>query len=139
MRRRPEAMRVFFSIENPYGREISSPPPEGWGRFWCSNDWCESHYLRDLPGNSTSATDYADLNNMKTYVDGQDHSPWRIIAKYYISWWKNGKKPIITEDQVVFWYRVHQKNAECNQGSKTIRNSNPVEDAIFAWAAVTEE
>jgi glucan endo-1,3-alpha-glucosidase len=76
---------------------------------------------------------------MKTYVDGQDHSPWRIIAKYYISWWKNGKKPIITEDQVVFWYRVHQKNAECNQGSKTIRNSNPVEDAIFAWAAVTEE
>jgi len=103
------------------------------------NDWCEFHYLRDLPGNSTSATDYADLNNMKTYVDGQDHSPWRIIAKYYISWWKHGKKPSITEDQVVFWYRVHQKNAECNQGSNIIRNSNLVEDAVFAWAAVTEE
>jgi len=103
------------------------------------NDWCESHYLRDLPGNSTSATDYADLDNMKAYVDGQDHSPWRIIAKYYISWWKNGKKPTIIEDQVIFWYRVHQKKAECNHGSKRIRNSNLVEDAVFAWATVTEE
>lgn len=103
------------------------------------NDWCESHYLRDLPGNSTSATDYADLSNMKAYVDGQNHSPWRIIAKYYISWWKNGEKPSIIEDQVVFWYRVHQKNAECNHGSKIIRNSNLVEDAVFAWATVTEE
>jgi glucan endo-1,3-alpha-glucosidase len=103
------------------------------------NDWCESHYLRDLPGNSTSATDYADLSNMKTYVDGQNHSPWRIIAKYYISWWKNGNKPAITKDQVVFWYRVHQRDAECSQGSRKIRNSDLVEDAVFAWAAVTEE
>jgi glucan endo-1,3-alpha-glucosidase len=103
------------------------------------NDWCESHFFRDLPGNSTSATDYADLSNMKTYVDGQNHSPWRIIAKYYISWWKNGNKPAITKDQVVFWYRVHQRDAECSQGSRKIRNSDLVEDAVFAWAAVTEE
>jgi glucan endo-1,3-alpha-glucosidase len=103
------------------------------------NDWCESHYLRDLPGNSTSATDYADLSNMEAYVSGQNHSPWRIITKYYISWWKNGKQPEITEDQVVFWYRVHAKDAQCNQGSATIRNSDMLEDAVFAWAAVTKD
>jgi glucan endo-1,3-alpha-glucosidase len=103
------------------------------------NDWCESHYLRDLPGNSTSATDYADLNNMEAYVAGQNHSPWRIITKYYVSWWKNGKQPEITEDQVVFWYRVHAKDAQCNQGSAVIRNSDMLEDAIFAWAAVTKD
>jgi glucan endo-1,3-alpha-glucosidase len=103
------------------------------------NDWCESHYLRDLPGNSTSATDYADMSSMEAYVAGQNHSPWRIITKYYISWWKNGKKPEITEDQVVFWYRVHAKDAQCNQGSSVIRNSDMLEDAVFAWAAVTKD
>jgi len=103
------------------------------------NDWCESHYLRDLPGNSTSATDYADLSSMQAYVAGQNHSPWRIITKYYISWWKQGKKPEITEDQVVFWYRVHAKDAQCNQGSSSIRNSDMLEDAVFAWAAVTKD
>jgi glucan endo-1,3-alpha-glucosidase len=103
------------------------------------NDWCESHYLRDLPGNSTSATDYADLSNMEAYVAGQNHSPWRIITKYYLSWWKTGKQPEITEDQVVFWYRVHAKDAQCNQGSAHIRNSDLVEDAVFAWAAVTKD
>jgi glucan endo-1,3-alpha-glucosidase len=103
------------------------------------NDWCESHYLRDLPGNSTTATDYADLSNMQAYVSGQNHSPWRIITKYYISWWKNGSKPEITQDQVVFWYRVHAKDAQCNQGSAIIRNSDMLEDAVFAWAAVTKD
>jgi glucan endo-1,3-alpha-glucosidase len=103
------------------------------------NDWCESHYLRDLPGNSTSATDYADLSSMEAYVAGQNHSPWRIITKYYISWWKNGKQPEITEDQVVFWYRVHAKDAQCNQGSAVIRNSDMLEDAVFAWASVTKD
>jgi glucan endo-1,3-alpha-glucosidase len=103
------------------------------------NDWCESHYLRDLPGNSTSATDYADLSSMQAYVAGQNHSPWRIITKFYISWWKNGKQPEITEDQVVFWYRVHAKDAQCNQGSANIRNSDMLEDAVFAWAAVTKD
>ena len=103
------------------------------------NDWCESHYVRDLPGNFTSATDYADLSTMKTYVAGQNHSPWRVIAKYYIKWWKNGRQPQITEDQVVFWYRVHAKSAQCNEGSSTIRNSDMLEDAVFAWAAVTKK
>lgn len=100
------------------------------------NDWCESHYLRDLPGNSTSSSDYADMNDMARYVKGQNHSPWRIITKYYIDWWKQGKQPEVTQDQVVYWYRVHAKDAQCDQGSSSIRNSDKVEDAVFAWAVV---
>lgn len=100
------------------------------------NDWCESHYLRDLPGNFTSASDYVDMGAMRMYVAGQNHSPWRVIARYYIAWWKKGKKPEIEKDQVVFWYRVHAKNAQCSQGSDKIRNSDLLEDSVFAWAAV---
>lgn len=73
------------------------------------------------------------------YVEGQDHSPWRIIAKYYISWWKNGVPPEITEDQIVYWYRVHPKAAVCLSGSENaVRNKNFPADAVFAWALVKD-
>jgi len=104
------------------------------------NDFCESHYIRDLPSTDTSSHDYADLGDMGNYVHGQNHSPWRIIAKYYISWWKNGTPPEITMDQVVFWYRIHPKDAFCPLGTSTaIRNSQQPVDAVFAWALVKDK
>ena len=105
------------------------------------NDFCESHYLRDLPNQyDTSAKDYVDLDDMGSYVWGQDHAPWRIIAKYYISWMKTGSAPAATMDQVVFWHRIHPKDAECSGGSSTgVRNSNLPEDGVFAWALVSEK
>lgn len=103
------------------------------------NDFCESHYIRDLPSTDMSAHDYVELGEMGNYVEGQNHAPWRIIAKYYISWWKTGKAPAITMDQVVFWYRVHPKDASCPMGASTsIRNSDYVNDAVFAWALVKD-
>lgn len=103
------------------------------------NDFCESHYIRDLPSSSTSATDYADLGEMGNYVKDMNHAPWRIIAKYYISWWKTGKAPAITMDQVVFWYRTHPKDASCYYGSSTpVRNKDMPVDAVFAWALVSD-
>lgn len=102
------------------------------------NDFCESHYLRDLPSRDESASDYLELGNMGNYVYGQTHSAWRIIAKYYISWWKNGSPPPITKDQVVFWHRVHPKATICERGSAIgIMNAIFPEDAVFAWALVS--
>ncbi|EMC93240.1 glycoside hydrolase family 71 protein [Baudoinia panamericana UAMH 10762] len=103
------------------------------------NDFCESHYLRDLPSQDITAKDYVELGDMGNYVWGQSHSAWRVIAKYYLHWWKNGSPPAITEDQVVFWHRVHPKDAVCTGGSSTgIRNNDMPEDAVFAWALVSE-
>lgn len=102
------------------------------------NDFCESHYIRDLPSQDITATDYVELGDMGAYVYGQDHSPWRIVAKYYISWWKNGTPPAITTDQVVYWYRIHPKATVCTGGSSTdIRNNEYPVDAVFAWALVS--
>ncbi|KAK6432630.1 hypothetical protein LTR95_011201 [Oleoguttula sp. CCFEE 5521] len=104
------------------------------------NDFCESHYLRDLPDqHDTSAKDYVVLGDMGNYVWGQNHAPWRIIAKYYISWWKSGSPPPIIMDQVIYWYRVHPKDASCYYGSSTaIKNANMPADAMFAWALVKD-
>lgn len=79
------------------------------------------------------------LGDFGNYVWGQNHAPWRIIAKYYISWWKNGSPPVITMDQVVFWHRIHPKAATCSGGSSTgVRNYLYPDDAVFAWALVSE-
>nr|POE82470.1 glucan endo-1,3-alpha-glucosidase agn1 [Quercus suber] len=102
------------------------------------NDFCESHYLRDLPGKDKSAKDHVELGHMGHYVWGQSHSAWRIIAKYYISWWKTGSAPEITQDQVVFWHRTHPKAAVCEHSPASgIKNALFPADAVFAWAVVT--
>ncbi|SMQ51069.1 unnamed protein product [Zymoseptoria tritici ST99CH_1A5] len=101
------------------------------------NDFCESHYIRDLPSQDVNAKDYVVLGEMGAYVYGQDHAPWRLIAKYYISWWKTGSPPPVTEDQVIYWYRVHPKDTICTGGSSTaIRNKDFAQDAVFAFALV---
>jgi len=103
------------------------------------NDYGESHYLRPVPSNTnTSAPDYITYaDSMDKYVVGANHNPWRIIAKYYISWWKNGKAPAITADQVVFWYRLHPKGLTCSQSGVTISGASYPVDAVFAWALVS--
>ncbi|KAK5108034.1 hypothetical protein LTR62_008869 [Meristemomyces frigidus] len=105
------------------------------------NDFCESHYLRDLPSQTdTSAKDYVELGEMGAYVWGQNHAPWRIIAKYYIHWWKTGSPPPITMDQVVFWHRIHPKASTCSGGSsQPVRNAQYTDDAVFAWALVSDK
>jgi len=105
------------------------------------NDFSESHYLRDLPDqNDNTAKDFVELSDMGNYVWGQNHAPWRIIAKYYIAWMKRGTPPPITMDQVVFWHRVHPKAAICTGGSAAaIRNNLYPEDAVFAWALVSRQ
>ncbi len=106
------------------------------------NDFPESHYIRDLPPMSGPASTY--LGDSGNYVYGIDHSAWRIIAQYYISWYKNGRPPKVQSDRVVFWYRIHPKLVPCangnNQaaGTPPVRNANNPADAVFAWALVRE-
>lgn len=102
------------------------------------NDFCESHYIRDLPATVDTATDYVVFDNgMQSYTTA-DHAPWRIMAKYYIAWFKEGKAPEITMDQVVFWYRVHPKSTIC-LGGGSVRNADLPNDAVYAWALVQSE
>jgi glucan endo-1,3-alpha-glucosidase len=101
------------------------------------NDFCESRYLRDLSSPLETSSDYANFGTMAKYIYGHDHSPWRLMAKYYIAWWKTGVLPVVNADSVVFWYRVHPKDAVCVGGvpaGSTVRNTRLVADAVFAWA-----
>ncbi|TKX23565.1 glycosyl hydrolase family 71 protein [Elsinoe australis] len=104
------------------------------------NDYGESHYLRNLPSPSISATDYITYaSGMQNYILNMSHAPWRILAKYYLGWWKTGAMPKATMDQVVFWYRVHPRAATCTgQLGQDIGGSAFPDDAVFLWALVKE-
>ncbi|KAJ3737771.1 glycoside hydrolase family 71 protein [Lentinula guzmanii] len=91
------------------------------------NDYGESHYISDI----NPIVNLGDLAPL--YVNGFDHSGWRTMAKYYISWFKNGTAPAIEEDKVIYWYRVHPKSITCSQGALP-RNSQFPEDAVFAFS-----
>ncbi|THH00598.1 hypothetical protein EW026_g1960 [Hermanssonia centrifuga] len=95
------------------------------------NDYAESHYIGDINPN-------VDLGTLAPlYVDGFVHSPWRTVAQYYISWYKNGSPPPIGDDSVVFWYRAHPKDAVCTNGARP-RNADFPADAIFALALLSD-
>ena len=102
------------------------------------NDWSESHYLRDLPASFASGPASATLGPMLNYVQNTTHAPWRLIANYYNSWYKNGVAPNATTDQVVYWYRRHPKGASCSGGGSNVRNAALPSDAVFAWALASE-
>jgi len=55
------------------------------------NDFEESHYIRDLPPKTGPAS--VDFGVTGSYIYGQEHSAWRVMAQYYISWYKTGSRP----------------------------------------------
>ncbi|KAJ3873827.1 glycoside hydrolase family 71 protein [Lentinula edodes] len=93
------------------------------------NDYGESHYIGDI----NPVVNLGDLAPL--YVNGFDHSGWRMIAEHYITFYKNGSAPI-TEDRVVYWYRVYPNSITCSQGQLP-RNSPFPEDAVFAFTMLT--
>ncbi|KAF9068620.1 glycoside hydrolase family 71 protein [Rhodocollybia butyracea] len=94
------------------------------------NDYGESHYISDI----NPKVNLGDL--APNYVNGFDHGAWRIMAQYYISWYKTGTAPNITKDQVVYWYRAFPKAIACSGGDLP-RNSDFPADAVFAYSMLT--
>ncbi|KAG9007238.1 hypothetical protein FRB93_008061 [Tulasnella sp. JGI-2019a] len=95
------------------------------------NDYGESHYIGDINPNVNLGT------LAPNYVNGFDHSQWRVVAQYYISWYKNGVAPAVTTDKVVFWYRAHPKGVTCSTGTLPRNAAYPV-DAVFAMAILND-
>ncbi|KAH9833684.1 glycoside hydrolase family 71 protein [Rhodofomes roseus] len=96
------------------------------------NDYAESHYIGEINPN-------VDLGDQApNYVDGFPHTYWRNVAQYFISWYKNGSTPTVTDDQVIFWYRGWPKDTTCSTGSLPRNYEYPV-DAVFALSLLSSE
>ncbi|KAI0322382.1 glycoside hydrolase family 71 protein [Amylostereum chailletii] len=95
------------------------------------NDYAESHYISAVNPNVFMADD------AHAYIDGIDHTAWQIVAKYYVAWYLTGGAPAVKKDQIVYWYRLHPKDAVCTTPTKP-RNSEFPADAVFGFALLTD-
>jgi glucan endo-1,3-alpha-glucosidase len=73
------------------------------------NDWGESHYIGTIDSNS------GDLPSGSTnYVYGFPHTSFQAILPYFISYYKTGQAPKVSQDVVVYWYRPFLKDSSAS-------------------------
>ncbi|KAK4688116.1 glucan endo-1,3-alpha-glucosidase, partial [Tremellales sp. Uapishka_1] len=95
------------------------------------NDYGESHYIGPY---NTPHTD----DGSSKWAAGLDHTAMLDFAEPYITAFKQGAStPVITTEQLIYWYRPHLKAAECdstdNVGSKPT-GWDFVSDTVFVAA-----
>lgn len=50
------------------------------------------------------------INETVVIPQNMNHDGWLILSQHYIQWYKNNARPIVTQDQLYWWYRIHPKN-----------------------------
>ncbi|KAL1620992.1 hypothetical protein SLS56_009408 [Neofusicoccum ribis] len=104
------------------------------------NSWNTSTYLRDVPEANGTTPGCVELGDQGNYVYGINHTSWRTMGSHYTQYYKTGSQPEIKNNDLIYWYRVHRKNAECRGGQASasggVQNSEFPNDSVFIWAAV---
>ncbi|KIY46772.1 hypothetical protein FISHEDRAFT_75298 [Fistulina hepatica ATCC 64428] len=90
------------------------------------NDYGESHYMGPIDGEAPTGT---------YWIYGFPHAAWFDMSEYYITAFKTGAYPSITQDVIYFWARPHPALAIAT--SDSLGHPSNYTDAIDAvWAAV---
>lgn len=101
-----------------------------WVEIVTWNDFGESTYVSpvDNPGNYA-----ANVASPQRYC----HAGFLELYKRYISWYKTGVNPPITQDALYYFYRIHSTNAVAtNDIPVTVLKGN-VQDAIYSTVLLT--
>jgi glucan endo-1,3-alpha-glucosidase len=70
------------------------------------------------------------------------HAGYTELGKYYRAWYKTGQAPIVTRDELLYFYRTHAKNLIASNDN-TVQNFNPgapndtVPDDLFVTTELT--
>ncbi|KZP01429.1 glycoside hydrolase family 71 protein [Calocera viscosa TUFC12733] len=92
------------------------------------NDYGESSYVGPLNGAEPTGT---------TWTDGFDHTPLLDVASYYISAFKTGNTPDITQDAIYLWARPHLKDASAPDPIGQPSFADTTDDLIYALVFAT--
>jgi glucan endo-1,3-alpha-glucosidase len=101
-------------------------PP--WVILYTWNDLGETYIT---PANTTWATGF-----YIQYPTLYSHVGFAQLNAYFISWFKNGTQPAITEDQLFYFYRTHSKNLIPPRNTQTTAFFNLI-DSIFITTMLT--
>jgi glucan endo-1,3-alpha-glucosidase len=114
---------------------IELQKPE-WVELVTWNDWDEGSYFSPMDDINKywPCLSHRELGFYKT------HKGFAQLNKYYISWYKSGQQPEITEDQIYFFYRTHSKDSVAlgNKDVPVTARAGEIRDEIFITTILKE-
>uniref|UniRef100_A0A0W0FW30 Putative glycoside hydrolase family 71 protein n=1 Tax=Moniliophthora roreri TaxID=221103 RepID=A0A0W0FW30_MONRR len=125
---------THFGAEVPYSKNWVFPGDLLWYRRWLEilalqptfieivtwNDYGESHYIGPL------ASKHTDDGGSK-WVNDMPHIGWLEMSKPFIAAYKAGSNSVndfITEEKLVYWYRITPKDLDCSSTDTTMGQAN---------------
>lgn len=92
-----------------------------WVQIVTWNDWAESTYVAPLLGPGRGRVFAERFNDMLS------HRGYLEASRYYISWFKAGRRPEINRDEIFYFYRLHPVNISeygdwLNFGKRSMRS-----------------
>jgi len=130
---------THFGPEVPYSKNWIFPSDSLWYYRWQEilqlkpqyieiltyNDYGESHYVAPL---SSKHTD----DGSSKWVNDMPHDGLLDMAKPFIDAWKAGAdEPTITEDKIVYWYRIAPRDLNCDSTDTTMQPANNASGNYF--------
>ncbi len=122
-----------FGLENQWLSIINQQQPQ-WVEEATWNDYTESTYF------SPSQNVPEDIAGIPNY----SHAGYYELSKYYISWYKRGTQPPITQDALFYFYRPQSKSAltpqdasDCSIPIQSQYLIGDVEDDLYVTTMLT--
>lgn len=134
--------RRYFEYEGGKGLEaqwnsvIEKQKPD-WVEMFTWNDYTESTYFSPVQNLTLGEP------SLNPSYKGPDffptHSGFLELNRYFLQWYKTGKKPAIAEDKLFYFYRRHPKDAvapDDDKGPVAVRHG-AVEDSLYITTLLT--
>ncbi|MQL80459.1 hypothetical protein Taro_012892 [Colocasia esculenta] len=110
---------------------LSTSPPAIYQLTW--NDYSESSYIAPLRSDPNLYPAGA-----SAWTSNMPHDGFRLIQNAYVKAYKAGaSSPIISSDNIVYWYRTQSKDAQCNDPTGRPDAYQYVSDTLFVVTLFT--
>ncbi|MGH8021816.1 MAG: endo-1,3-alpha-glucanase family glycosylhydrolase, partial [Opitutaceae bacterium] len=97
----------FARLRASWKRAIDSGVPAA--EIITLNDFAESSYINSWKKDDpVILTDHWNKGDVPALLD---HSGFRYFSKRYVQWFKTGREPAITKDELYYAYRLHPRDA----------------------------
>lgn len=125
----------LFPTEDLYLRRwqniLDTSPAAVYQLTW--NDYSESTYIAPLRNDSNLYPEGA-----SAWTAGMPHDGFRLIQNAFVKAYKAGSSsPVISKDNIVYWYRTQSVNAQCNDATGRPEGYQYVSDTLFVVTLLT--
>src|SRR3569833_2625121 len=123
----------YSGLRKMFMDAINASHPE-WNEIITWNDFVEGTYVSPIDDpNKYPNSNYLQFSNQGFY---HSHNGATSLLPYFISWYKNGVAPALTQDSIYWAYRTQPMSV--NTGNPSVATINgPIADSVYVTANLT--